>query len=179
MGSAYIDPTARYFGDVRLGADSSLWPHAVIRAERNHVAIGACTSVQDHVVIHIGWDAPTLVGDYCTLGHRAVVHGCTIEAACLIGIGATVMDGAHIGRGSLVAAHSYVPPGMIVPPGSLVMGTPARVVRTVDLVRRHVIDTLLYRDNARAYARGDHRCWETIDLGALGDEADRIITAGV
>lgn len=178
MGPAYVDPTARMFGDVRLEAGSSLWPYAVIRAERNHVTIGACTSVQDHAMLHIGWDAPTLIGAYCTLGHRAVAHGCTIGAACLIGVGATVMDGCEIGAGSLVAAHSYVPPGTTIPPGSLVMGIPARVVRSIDRRRQHVIDALLYRTNARAYARGDHRSWETVDLAALGDEADQIIAEG-
>ena len=179
MGPAWIDPTARTFGDVRLDADSSLWPHAVIRAERNHVSIGACTSVQDHAMVHIAWDGPTLISAYCTLGHRVVAHGCTIEAACLIGIGATVMDGCLIGAGSLVAAHSYVPPGMAVPPDSLVMGTPARVIRPIDRRRQHVIGALLYRENGRAYARGNHRVWETIDLATLGDEADRIIAAGL
>lgn len=176
-GPAYIDPDARLFGDVRLGAGSSLWPFAVIRAERNHVAIGICTSVQDHAMAHIGWDEPTIVGDYCTIGHRAVVHGCTIGRGCLIGIGATIMERCVVGEGSIIAAHSYLPPGTIVPPNSLVMGTPGRVVRTIDKLRSHIVDALLYAMNARGYAAGNHRSWSDADLDALRAEADGILGA--
>lgn len=175
MPPAYIDPDARCFGDVRLHEGSSLWPFAVIRAERNHVTIGACSSVQDHAVIHIGWDEPTIVGPWCTVGHRATLHGCTVEAACLIGIGATVMERCVVGRGSIVAGHSFLPPDTIVPPGSLVMGTPGRVVRRIDKLRSNIVDALLYRDNARAYAAGDHRAWVHSDLDGLRIEADAIL----
>ena len=173
--AAYIDPTARLFGDVRLGTDCSLWPYAVVRCERNHVEIGACASVQDHAMVHIGWDQPTRVGAYCTIGHRAIVHGCTIEPACLIGVGATIMEGCVIGYGSIVAGHCFLPPHSLIPPHSLVMGTPGRVVRSIDKLRSNVIDALLYRDNGRAYAAGDHRNWETADLAELGREADVIL----
>ena len=149
--AAYVDPTARLFGNVSLGEDCSLWPYAVIRCERNHVSIGTCTSLQDHAMVHIGWNEPTIIGAYCTIGHRAVVHGCTIEPACLIGVGATIM------------------------PPSMVMGTPGRVTRRIDKVRSNIIDALLYRDNARAYASEDHRAWERADLAALGQEADTIL----
>jgi carbonic anhydrase/acetyltransferase-like protein (isoleucine patch superfamily) len=173
--AAYIDPTARLFGDVRLSENCSLWPYAVVRCERAHVAIGRCASVQDHAMVHIGWDNPTIIGDYCTIGHRAVVHGCTIEPACLIGVGATIMEGCVIGRGSIVAGHSFLPPGTIIPPHSLVMGTPDRVVRRVDKLHANVIDALLYRDNGRAYATGLHRVWETADMARLGEEAQGIL----
>lgn len=177
QGPAYIDPDARLFGDVRLGAGSSLWPFAVIRAERNHVAIGICTSLQDHAMAHIGWDEPTIVGDYCTIGHRAIVHGCTIGRGCLIGIGATIMERCVVGEGSIVAAHSYLPPGTIIPPHSLVMGTPGRVMRSIDKLRSNIVDALLYSLNARGYAAGDHRAWRDADLDALGIAADRILAA--
>lgn len=172
---AYIDPTVRMFGDVRLGDDCSLWPYAVIRSERAHVSIGRCASVQDHAMVHIGWDDPTIVGDYCTIGHRAVVHGCTIEPASLIGVGATIMEGCIIGRGSIVAGHSFLPPGSVIPPHSLVMGTPGRVVRRIDKLRANIVDALLYRDNGRAYAMGAHRIWEQSDMAKLGEEADAIL----
>ena len=175
--SAWIDPNARMFGDVRLAAGASLWPFAVIRAARNHVAIGICSSLQDHAMAHIGWDEPTIVGDYCTIGHRAVVHGCTIDRGCLIGIGATVMERCVVGEGSIVAAHSYLPPDTVVPPHSLVMGTPGRIVRTIDRLRAHIVDALLYAINARAYAIGNHRAWADVDLAELGAEADRILAA--
>lgn len=173
--AAYVDPTARLFGNVSLGEDCSLWPYAVIRCERNHVSIGACTSLQDHAMVHIGWNEPTIIGAYCTIGHRAIVHGCTIEPACLIGVGATIMEGCVIGRGSIVAGHAFLPPGTIIPPHSMVMGTPGRVTRRIDKVRSNIIDALLYRDNARAYASEDHRAWERADLAALGQEADTIL----
>lgn len=126
-------------------------------------------------MVHIGWDDPTVIGDYCTIGHRAVVHGCTIEPACLIGVGATIMERCVIGHGSIIAGHCFLPPDTIVPPHSLVMGTPGRVVRQIDKLRDHVIDALLYRDNGCGYARGDHRVWERADREALGREADDII----
>lgn len=175
MSPAYVDPTVRLFGDVRLGEDCSLWPYAVIRCERAFVSVGRCASVQDHAMVHIGWDDPTVIGDYCTIGHRAVVHGCIIEPACLIGVGATIMERCVIGQGSIIAGHSFLPPDSIVPPHSLVMGTPGRVVRRIDKLRDHVIDALLYRDNGRGYARGDHRVWEQADRAALGREADDIL----
>lgn len=171
----WIDPDARIYGDVRLGAGANIWPFAVIRAERNHVAIGMCSSLQDHATAHIGWDEPTIVGDYCTIGHRAVVHGCTIGRGCLVGIGATIMERCVIGEGSIIAAHSYLPPDSVVPPHSLVMGTPARVIRTIDRLRSNIVDALLYAVNARAYAAGNHRAWVDVDMAALGEEADRIL----
>lgn len=172
---AYIDPTVRIFGDVRLGDDCSLWPYAVVRSERAHVSIGRCASVQDHAMVHIGWDDPTIIGDYCTIGHRAVVHGCIIEPACLIGIGATIMERCVIGRGSIVAGHSFLPPDSVIPPHSLVMGTPGRVIRRIDKLRANIVDALLYRDNGRAYATGKHRIWEHADMVKLGDEADAVL----
>lgn len=176
MGTAaYIDPTVRMFGDVRLGDDCSLWPYSVIRCERAYVSVGRCASVQDHAMVHIGWDNPTVIGDYCTVGHRAVVHGCTIEPACLIGVGATIMERCVIGRGSIVAGHSFLPPGTVIPPHSLVMGTPGRVIRRIDKLRSNVVDALLYRDNGLAYAAGAHRAWEQSDMAKLDAEADTIL----
>jgi carbonic anhydrase/acetyltransferase-like protein (isoleucine patch superfamily) len=176
-GPAYVDPTARMFGNVNLGDGSSLWPYAVVRCERRHVSIGMCTSVQDHAMVHIGWDFDTVIGDYCTVGHRAVVHGCTIEPACLISVGATIMEGCIVGYGSVIAGHAFLPPHSIIPPHSLVMGTPGRVVRRADKLRSNVMDALLYRDNGRAYAAGDHRAWEDAELDALGLEADGILSS--
>jgi carbonic anhydrase/acetyltransferase-like protein (isoleucine patch superfamily) len=157
--AAYIDPTARAYGDVAIGAGSSLWPYAVIRAEGFTVRIGRFTNLQDHAMVHVGYRAPTVVGDYCSITHRAVLHGCTIGDNCLIGIGATVMEGAVIGENSIVAGHSYVADNTIIPPNSIVMGTPAKVVRTRNNFVANRVNALLYRRNAAAYARGDHRAW--------------------
>ena len=128
--AAYIDATARVHGKVEIGEGASLWPYAVIRAEGSHVRLGRCSNLQDHVMVHVGYGKPTVVGDYCSITHRVVLHGCTIGDNCLIGIGATVMEGAVIGENSIVAGHSYVADNTIIPPNSIVMGTPAKVVRT-------------------------------------------------
>jgi carbonic anhydrase/acetyltransferase-like protein (isoleucine patch superfamily) len=159
-GAAYIDPTARVYGKVEIGERASLWPYAVIRAEGQFVRIGPLANLQDHVVVHVGDRAPTIVGDHCSIAHRAVLHGCTIGDNCLIGIGATLMEGAVIGENSIVAGHSYVANDTVVPPNSIVMGTPARVVRTHNSFVANRINAMLYLRNALAYARGDHRAWD-------------------
>ena len=158
--AAYLDPTARVYGGVEIGDHTSLWPYAVIRAEGQHVSVGCYTNVQDHVMVHVGYGRPTIVGDYCSITHRVVLHGCTIGDNCLIGIGATVMEGAVIGENSIVAGHSFVADNMVIPPNSVVMGTPAKVVRTANSYVANRINAMLYYRNALCYARGDHRGWE-------------------
>jgi carbonic anhydrase/acetyltransferase-like protein (isoleucine patch superfamily) len=158
--AAYVDPTARVYGKVEVGTGSSLWPHSVIRAESQHVRIGRFTNLQDHVIVHVGYHAPTIVGDYCSITHRAVLHGCTVGDNCLIGIGATVMEGAVIGENSIVAGHSFVADNTVIPPNSIVMGTPAKVVRTTNNFVANRLNAMLYYRNALCYARGDHRGWE-------------------
>jgi carbonic anhydrase/acetyltransferase-like protein (isoleucine patch superfamily) len=158
--AAYIDPTARVHGSVEIGEEASLWPYAVIRAEGYHAKIGKCSNLQDHVMVHVGYHAPTIVGDHCSITHRVVLHGCTIGDNCLIGIGATVMEGAVIGENCIVAGHSCVTDNTVIPPNSIVMGTPAKVVRTHDSFVANRVNAMLYRRNALAYVRGDHRAWE-------------------
>lgn len=179
--AAYVDPTARVYGRVQIGSGSSLWPYAVIRAEGSHVRIGRCTNLQDHVMVHVGYRMPTVVGDYCSITHRAVLHGCTIGDNCLIGIGATVMEGAVIGENSIVAGHSYVADNTLVPPCSIVMGTPARVVKTRNGFVPNRVNAMLYLRNALAYARGDHRAWDgpeyEAELRRWTGEAERELAA--
>ncbi len=157
---AYIDPTASVRGKVEIGENSSLWTYSVIRAEGFHVRLGRYTNLQDHAMVHVGYRHPTVVGDYCSIAHRVVLHGCTIGDNCLIGIGATVMEGAVIGENSIVAGHSYVTDNTIVPPNSIVMGTPAKVVRSVNSFIANRVNAMLYRRNALSYAKGDHRAWD-------------------
>ena len=157
---AYIDVTARVYGEVEIAEGASLWPYAVIRAEGFHVRLGRYSNIQDHVMVHVGYAKPTIVGDYCSITHRVVLHGCTIGDNCLIGIGATVMDGAIIGENSIIAGHSYVADNTIIPPSSIVMGTPAKVVRTANNFVANRLNAMLYHRNALAYARGDHRAWD-------------------
>ena len=127
--TAYVSPHAVVMGDVRLAARSSVWPTAVLRGDINFIEIGEESNVQDGCIVHLAEDLPTRVGKLVTVGHRAVLHACVVEDECLIGMGATILDGAVIGRGSIIGSHALVTKGMQVPPGSMVMGTPAKVVR--------------------------------------------------
>ncbi len=128
--SAVILPTAVISGDVEIGEGSSVWFGTVVRGDVNHVRIGARTNLQDLTVVHVtGGTHPTVIGDDVTVGHRAVLHGCTVGERCLVGIGAIVLDGAVVGPDAMVGAGALVPPGMVVPPRMLVMGAPARVKR--------------------------------------------------
>lgn len=172
--AAYIDQSARLFGDVTLEQGSSVWPFVSIRAEVNSVRIGRFSNIQDFAMIHIGYGSGVDVGDYCSITHRATLHGCTVEDACLIGIGATIMDGCVIGRGSIVAGHSFVREGTIVPPYSIVMGTPAKVVTQRDVMDDNILNALLYHHNAIAYRAGDHRSWSNIDQASVREEAGQI-----
>jgi carbonic anhydrase/acetyltransferase-like protein (isoleucine patch superfamily) len=175
--AAYIHPTAQVFGKVALGSGSSLWPLSVIRAESHEVRIGRFTNLQDHVLVHVGYQAPTSVGDYCSITHRVVLHGCTIGDNCLIGIGATVMEGAVIGENSIVGGHAFVPDGMIVPPNSIVMGTPAKIVQTRNNFVANRVNAMLYHHNAQCYARGEYRGWQGAEYEAAArgwkDNAER------
>jgi carbonic anhydrase/acetyltransferase-like protein (isoleucine patch superfamily) len=175
--AAYLHPSSVIFGDVSFGEGCSFWPCAVIRSEMQFVRIGRFSNLQDHAMIHVGFRSPTIIGDYCSIGHRATLHGCTLEDDCLIGVGATIMEDCIIGRGSIVAGHSFLPPNTVIPPGSIVMGSPGRAVRQKDSARENVIGALLYYNNAIAYARGDFRCWENIDMDKLGHEADVVLAA--
>ena len=170
-----VHPSACLYGKVSVGAGSSLWPHAVVRAECNAVRIGRVTNIQDFVMIHIGFGLDVEVGDYCSITHHVTLHGCTIGDHCLIGIGATIMDGCVIGEGSIVAGHSFLREGTIIPPHSVVMGVPGKVVRTVDSRLANIFNAVMYRDNARAYARGEHRLWQTADTQAARAEAAAIL----
>ena len=164
--AAYLDPTARIFGKVEIGENASLWPYVVIRAESRFVRIGRFTNVQDHVMVHVGYHSPTVIGDYCSITHRVVLHGCTIGDNCLIGIGATVMEGVEIGENSIVAGHSFVADNTIIPPNSIVMGTPAKVVRRTNGFVANRVNAMLYHRNALAYAGGHHRAWDGPDYEA-------------
>jgi carbonic anhydrase/acetyltransferase-like protein (isoleucine patch superfamily) len=129
---AWVAPGAHVMGDVVLGADASVWYNSVVRGDVHRIRIGARTNIQDLSLVHIDTGtAPTHIGDDVTVGHKAIIHGCTIEDRCLIGMGAIILSGAHIAEECLVGAGSLVPPGKSYPRRSLLMGSPARVVREV------------------------------------------------
>jgi carbonic anhydrase/acetyltransferase-like protein (isoleucine patch superfamily) len=130
--SAFIDHSAQVIGDVEIGEESSVWMAVVIRGDVNHIRIGNRSNVQDGTIVHVMKNThPTIIGDDVTIGHAAVIHGCTIEKQCLIGMGAILLNGCRIGTGSIVAAGTLVPEGMEIPPHSLVMGSPAKVKRAL------------------------------------------------
>lgn len=164
--AAYLDPGARVHGLVEIGANASLWPYVVIRAEGLRVHIGAFTNLQDHVMVHVGYKKPTIVGDYCSITHRVTLHGCTVGDNCLIGIGATIMEGAVIGENSIVAGHSFVADNTLIPPNSIVMGTPAKIVRTKNNFIANKLNAMMYWRNAQHYAEGRHRAWDGPDFEA-------------
>jgi gamma-carbonic anhydrase len=128
--TAFVDASAQVIGDVEIGAQSSVWMHAVVRGDVNYIRIGERSNVQDGCVLHVMHETdPTIVGSDVTIGHAAIVHGCTIEDRVLVGMGAIVLNGARVGADSIVAAGSLVTQGMVVPPRSMVMGSPAKVRR--------------------------------------------------
>lgn len=164
--TAWVAASAQIYGRVSIGPDASVWPNCVIRAEDHEVRIGRCTNLQDFVMVHIGYGHPTVIGDHVSVTHHATVHGCVIEDDCLIGINAVVMDGAVIGRGSIVAPGAVVTEGTKIPPYSVVAGIPAKVIRERDSTDANRENALLYRANAEAYRRGDHRVWANMDARA-------------
>jgi gamma-carbonic anhydrase len=130
--SAYIASSAELIGDVTIAENSSIWPHCVLRADINSIEIGKASNVQDGSVLHLDDDYGVKIGDYVTIGHLAMIHACTIENECLIGMHSTILDGAQIGHHSVIAAHALVTKRTIVPPGSLVAGVPGKVIRVLD-----------------------------------------------
>ncbi|MEM9175449.1 MAG: gamma carbonic anhydrase family protein [Myxococcota bacterium] len=164
--SVWIHPSAQLYGRVEIGAASSVWPNVVVRSESHHVEIGRYTNLQDFVMIHIGYDFPTVIGDFCSITHHTTIHGCTIEDDCLIGINAVVMDGAVIGRGSIVAGGAMVKEGAVFPPGSIIAGVPAKQVAERDCARPNRQNAWQYHWNAEAYRRGEHRAWDSPEYKA-------------
>jgi carbonic anhydrase/acetyltransferase-like protein (isoleucine patch superfamily) len=130
--SAFVAPGAHIIGDVHIGANSSVWFNCVLRGDCYHIRIGENSNIQDNTVIHVTQGQfATIIGNYVTVGHSAVIHGCTVKDRCLIGIGAIVLDDVTIGEESFIAAGSLVTPGTVIPPRSMVMGAPASVRRQV------------------------------------------------
>jgi carbonic anhydrase/acetyltransferase-like protein (isoleucine patch superfamily) len=130
--TAFVEESAQVIGEVEIGADSSIWMHAVLRGDVNRIAIGRRTNVQDGTIVHVMQGThPALIGDEVTIGHAAIVHGCTVLDRVLIGMGAIVLNGASIGEDSIIAAGTLVAEGMVVPPRSMVMGVPGKVRRSL------------------------------------------------
>jgi len=141
--TAFIHPDAIVLGDVSLGRRVSIWPTAVLRGDGDKIIIGDDSNVQDGTVIHVDPGIPTTIGNRVAIGHRAIVHGSTIEDDCLIGMGAILLNGCHVGAGSIIAAGAVCTEGMEIPPNSLVMGVPGKRRRDVtDAERERIAHTV-------------------------------------
>lgn len=143
-----VAPGAALVGGVHLGPDVSIWYAAVLRGDLADIIVGARSNVQDGTVVHVADDTPCVIGEDVVVGHRAMLHACRVEDACLIGMQATVLDGAVIGTGSIVGAGALVPQGTVIPPHSLVLGVPGKVVRTLTEA-----DAQFHRAMAAKYVR--------------------------
>jgi carbonic anhydrase/acetyltransferase-like protein (isoleucine patch superfamily) len=157
--SAFIHSQAVVIGAVVLGARASVWPAAVIRGDTARITIGEESNVQDGSVVHVDHGVPTTIGNRVAIGHRAIVHGATIEDECLIGMGAILLNGVHVGTGTIVGAGAVCPEGMQIPPNSVVLGVPARVTRRTspddhERIRRTVESYVALQEEHR---RGEHK----------------------
>jgi carbonic anhydrase/acetyltransferase-like protein (isoleucine patch superfamily) len=151
--SAFIAPGAVVIGDVTLGEESSVWFGAVIRGDMAPISIGDRTNIQDGTIVHVDEGVPCVIGPRVGVGHRVILHGCTVEEDCLIGMGSILLNRVHVGKGSVIGAGAVLTEGMVVPPGSLVLGVPGKVVRKVDpdLTRRIEGTWRHYVEQARNY----------------------------
>jgi len=154
--TSWIAPNAVVIGDITLGEDSSVWYLSVVRADSDVIRIGDRTNIQDGTIIHVDAGQPCTIGDEVSIGHRAVLHGCTIEDDALVGIGAIVPNGAVVGRGSVIAAGAVIPESMTIAPRSLVVGVQGKIVGTVsaELSVRVESTWVHYADLTRMQVRG-------------------------
>ncbi len=161
--SAFIAPGAVVIGDVSLGAEASVWFHTTLRADIQRIVIGARSNIQDGAVIHLASDLGTYVGELVTVGHRAILHACSVEDEVLVGMGAIVLDGAEIGARSIIGAGALVTGHKKIPAGSLVLGSPAKVVRQLTLdeqseikgwAEKYVVLSRAYLARSAALLRG-------------------------
>lgn len=155
--SAFVAPGAVVMGDVTLGEESSIWYAAVLRGDMAPIIIGSQTNIQDGTIVHVDEGFPCTIGPRVGVGHRVILHGCTVEEDCLIGMGSVLLNDVHVGTGSVIAAGAVVPEGMRIPPGSLVMGVPGRIMRAVDAALTQRIEATWRHYVAQAEA---HRAGE-------------------
>jgi carbonic anhydrase/acetyltransferase-like protein (isoleucine patch superfamily) len=162
--AAFVHPTALAYGNVVLEEGASMWPYSVIRAESAHVRIGKYVNLQDFTMVHTSPGLPVEIGDYTSVTHHATIHGTRIGKHCLIGINATCYDGTVIGDNCIIGQHAYLKDGTQVPDNSIVVGAPAKIIRTANSTMQNKLNALFYHRNALAFARGDHRAWDGPDF---------------
>ncbi|MEM9716349.1 MAG: gamma carbonic anhydrase family protein [Pseudomonadota bacterium] len=155
-GKYWIAPNADVIGKVTLGEEASIWFQVVARGDNEPIVIGDGSNVQEHTMVHTDPGFPVTIGTNCTIGHRAIIHGCTIGDNSLIGMGAIVLNGAKIGNNCLIGAGALIPEGKEIPDNSLVMGMPGKVVRELDeaAAQRLTLSAKMYQANARRFRDG-------------------------
>lgn len=155
-GRYYVAPGAHLIGRVELKEDANVWFNCVLRGDNEWITIGARTNIQDNSVLHTDMGFPLTIGDDCTIGHNVILHGCSIDDGTLIGMGTTILNGARIGKNCLVGANALITEGKEFPDNSLIVGAPAKVIRTLgDEARaRHLASARHYVENGRRYATG-------------------------
>ncbi len=149
---AFVHPEAVLIGRVVLGAQSSVWPGAVIRADDNTITIGARTSIQDGAVLHCTHEFPTTIGNDCTIGHNAHLEGCTLQDASLAGSGSVILHGTVVSSGALVGANALVPGGKTIPPNAMALGVPAKVRENAHSVELNLLNSQNYVERTARYA---------------------------
>ena len=174
---AFIHETVEIYGKAIIGEGVSIWPRVVIRAETSENIIGPYSNLQDFVLVHIGSSKGTTIGAHCSITHKATVHGCTIGDNCLIGINATVMDDVVIGDNCIVAGHSIIAEGTQIPANSIVAGVPGTVVKSRNNFVANRLNAFVYNYNGKAYAKGDHRAWDTEQFRKLYAAEQASLTA--
>ncbi|ABX31379.1 ferripyochelin binding protein (fbp) [Petrotoga mobilis SJ95] len=151
----FLAPGCQIIGDVKIAKGSSIWYNATLRADIGSITIGEFSNIQDNSVVHIDTEYPTIIGNYVTIGHNAIIHGCEISDNCLIGMGAIILNGAKIGEGCLIGAGALVTENKIIPPKSLVLGVPAKVIRNLtdeefEQIKEHAKE---YFNLAKSYSK--------------------------
>lgn len=151
--SAFIAEGARVIGNVKIGAETTIWYNAILRGDEDRIEIGNRCSIQENTTCHLYEGYPLIVEDDVTVGHNAIIHGCHIKKGALIGMGAVILDGAVIGENSIIGANALVPTGKVIPPNSLVLGSPAKVVREIGDADRELlrISVEVYVQNSKDY----------------------------
>jgi len=153
----FIHESALLFGKITIGPESTVWPYVVMRAEILEIRIGRRTNIQDFVMIHIGNNSPTIIGDNCSITHHCTIHGARIGDNCLIGINATIMDGVKIGKNCIIAGHTIVKENTVIPDNSIVAGSPGKVIRTMDNSEANKMNADFYYQNGINYSQQIYR----------------------
>ncbi len=151
--STFIATGARIIGDVTIGANAGIWFNTVLRGDVQPITVGQYTNIQDNCTVHVLYDTPAVIGEYVTVGHGAILHGCTIASNCLIGMGAIILSYAEIGENCIIGAGSLIAEGKKIPPNSLVVGSPGKIIRTVTPEEILAIrqSALIYSQEAQNY----------------------------